>query len=91
VVARLRRGYIGAYVTTGTFTDSAQQELVDDEYPILLVNGLRLAQETRLLAAESHGDDLSALLAEVLNSHPASVTHRRPEEILTIDGLMTSM
>jgi hypothetical protein len=44
VVARLQRGWIGAFVTTGSFSRAAQLELAQDRYPIILVNGLRLAK-----------------------------------------------
>lgn len=44
-VARLKRGWIGVVVTTGTFSVKAQQEVLADQYPLLLVNGTRLAQE----------------------------------------------
>ena len=46
-VARLRRGWIGVVVTTGTFSVSAQRELLSDQYPVVLINGTRLAQEIR--------------------------------------------
>lgn len=49
VVARLRRGWIGTYVTTSWFTDSAQREMHTDEYPIVLIPGLRVAQATEEL------------------------------------------
>jgi hypothetical protein len=49
VVARLRRGWIGAYVTTSYYTDSAQKELIIDDYPIVLLHGWRLAQATEQL------------------------------------------
>ena len=38
-VARLRRGWIGCYVTTGTFSTHTQREVADDRYPLLLVPG----------------------------------------------------
>jgi Restriction endonuclease AspBHI N-terminal/Restriction endonuclease len=44
-VARLRRGWLGVYVTTSYFSTSAQTEVVQDRYPLLLVNGFRLATE----------------------------------------------
>lgn len=47
VVARLQRGWIGIFITTGTFSQSAQKELFDDKYPIVLVNGKRLTQEIK--------------------------------------------
>ena len=44
-VARLKRGWIGVMVTTGTFSIKAQQEALTDQYPLILINGPRLAQE----------------------------------------------
>ena len=46
-VARLKRGWIGVVVTTGTFSVKAQQEVLADQYPLVLINGVRLAQELR--------------------------------------------
>ena len=46
-VARLRRGWIGVVVTTGTFSVRAQQELLADQYPLVLIDGSRVAQEVR--------------------------------------------
>ncbi len=53
VVARLRRGWVGSYVTTSFFTEVAQREMVADEYPIVLIPGRRVAQ-----AAEELRDTL---------------------------------
>lgn len=44
VTARLQRGWLGVFVTTGTFTKQAQVELDVDGYPIVLINGQQLAQ-----------------------------------------------
>src|SRR5262249_37072376 len=49
LVARLQRGWFGVFVTTGVFSASAQQELHEDRYPVLLINGTRLARELRTL------------------------------------------
>ena len=46
-VARLKRGWIGVVVTTGTFSVKAQQELLSDQYPLVLIDGTRIAQEIR--------------------------------------------
>jgi hypothetical protein len=43
VAARLQRGYIGIYITTGTFTIPTQTEVAIDGYPIVLINGRQLA------------------------------------------------
>lgn len=45
VVARLQRGWLGVFVTTAVFSDQSQLELIEDKYPIVLINGRRLAQE----------------------------------------------
>jgi hypothetical protein len=44
VVARLQRGWIGAFVTTSYFSRAAQLELREDKYPLILINGQRLAR-----------------------------------------------
>ena len=44
-VARLKRGWIGAVVTTGTCSVKAQREASIDQYPLILINGARLAME----------------------------------------------
>lgn len=52
LVARLRRGWVGSFVTTGSFTEPAQGEVIVDGYPLLLVPGRIVAQEVRKLATE---------------------------------------
>jgi hypothetical protein len=61
VVARLRRGWIGSYVTTSFFTEVAQRELVADEYPIILIPGRRVA-----LAVETMRDSLGFATVDIL-------------------------
>ncbi|MFF8764457.1 restriction endonuclease [Nocardiopsis dassonvillei] len=82
VVARLRRGWIGVYVTTGAYSVQAQMEMVEDQYPISLVNGMTLVDELRKMARDDHGGDLIACIDSILLGHSAVVTNRRPEEIL---------
>lgn len=83
VVARLRRGWIGVYVTTGTFTEQAQVEIVDDEYPVVLIPGRVLADAVRKLAEQSFQGDVDRLLASALEEYPQAVLQRRPEEIVS--------
>ncbi|MHB9858568.1 restriction endonuclease [Streptomyces sp. YIM S03343] len=82
VVARLHRGWIGVYVTTGSYSEAAQLEMVEDQYPIVLINGRTLVEELRSMARDDHGGDLSACIDQVLNGQETAVTNRRPEEIL---------
>jgi hypothetical protein len=80
-VARLRRGWIGVYVTTSFFSDRTQQEVLQDRYPILLINGRRLAEEVRT-AIIDRGDDFSALLAEIAVTHGSIVDISDPDQVL---------
>lgn len=84
VVARLRRGWIGAFVTTGVFTDRAQRELIEDEYPVLLIDGIRVAEEVQkeLLSADV---DFDRFLDRETRWYESHVSHLRPESILGQD------
>ncbi|WP_422771117.1 restriction endonuclease [Plantactinospora sp. WMMC1484] len=83
VVARLRRGWIGVFVTTGTFSRQAQIEVIDDQYPLVLVGGRTLVEQVLRMAAADYDGDLDALLRSVDTGYEAAVAHRRPEEILS--------
>jgi len=81
-VARLRRGWIGAYVTLGAFSVPVQCEVIDDEYPILLVPGERVAREVLELALETGSDDVGSYLERLDLDYDASISDRRPEQVL---------
>jgi Restriction endonuclease AspBHI N-terminal/Restriction endonuclease len=81
-VARLRRGWLGVFVTTGFFSLPAQREALDDQYPLVLIHGLRVAEEVLRLAFERHGADVTALLEAVDATYQDRLQLRRPEEIL---------
>lgn len=51
-VARLRRGWMGAYVTTSYFSASTQEEILEDKYPILLIDGRTVAEELEAFLIE---------------------------------------
>jgi hypothetical protein len=61
LVARLQRGWLGAFVTTGWFTIAAQRELLADRYPVLLINGRRVA-EALLTSSKRQGAAVAAIL-----------------------------
>jgi hypothetical protein len=83
VVARLRRGWIGVYVTTGSFSRQAQVEIIDDQYPLVLIAGRTLAATVRRMAQANYGGDLGAFLESTANQYAGAVTHRRPEEVIS--------
>jgi hypothetical protein len=81
-VARLRRGWLGAYVTTSFFSPALQLEIFQDQYPVMLVNGGRLADEvTRMRRAGGFGST-EDFLNYVDSDYDAQVSARHPEEIL---------
>jgi hypothetical protein len=86
LVSRLRRGWVGVYVTTSFFSDPVQQEVIEDRCPIMMVNGKRVAQETRKMARES-GLELLDYLKIVdgeyrEKSSGADVLRLDPEQVL---------
>lgn len=83
-VARLRRGWIGAYVTTSFFSRRVQEEVFEDQYPILLVNGYRLASEVMAMAHEEGYINVESYLEALDSTYPSAVGGRKPEEILTL-------
>jgi hypothetical protein len=54
---------------------------LEDRYPILLINGRRLAEEVRT-AIIDRGDDVPALLAEIAATHGAIVDISDPDQVL---------
>lgn len=81
-VARLRRGWIGAYVTTSFFSEAVQREVLEDKYPIILVNGLRLAAEIDAAMHESGISVVTSFLDSIDATYEEQVMDRQPEELL---------
>ncbi len=84
-VARLKRGWIGAYVTTATFSDNSQIEMLEDQFPLLTVNGYELARETLILQEESGTSSVIEFLDQLDKSYTDILHDRRPEDILSDD------
>lgn len=82
-VARLKRGWIGAFVTTSFFSSSNQREMSEDKFPLISVNGLELAKEVLKLTESSGKSSVLELLEELKEMYPDSVDKKRPEDILS--------
>jgi hypothetical protein len=82
LVARLRRGWLGVFVTTGSFSRQAQVEIIDDQYPVILVPGRALLMHVRRIAASQNDGAVGDLLAQVAAEYEEKVLYRRPEEVL---------
>jgi len=68
VAARLKRGWLGIFVTTGSFNNAAQAELFADKYPIILVNGQVLAREV-LKIMNIEGTTLKEFLDDITSKY----------------------
>jgi hypothetical protein len=83
-VARLKRGWIGAYVTTSYFSENSQKEIIEDEYPLIKINGLVLAQHAIRLRDAAGKKTLKEYLQSIDLEYPHRIQQRRPEDILWI-------
>lgn len=81
-VARLRRGWIGAYVTTSFFSKPVQAEVIDDEYPIMLLGGRQVASTVEKIMFELGANKVEAFLGELDKQYDDRVRFRQPSEIL---------
>jgi hypothetical protein len=81
-VARLRRGWIGVYVTTSYFSEAVQREVIDDKYPILLINGLCISRQIISMMHEQGIKDIKQYLKTIDIQYELMLSLRQPEEIL---------
>jgi hypothetical protein len=80
-VARLDRGWVGAFVTTGYFSDQAQREVVADRFPLLMLNG-RHVGETVVKESALRGLTVADYIAAVDAEYDGRLSNRLPAEIL---------
>ena|GEM_PF-7033108 len=64
------------------FTEVVQREVLEDKYPIILINGLKVAQFVLQLAHKRGLPSVEALLREVDSQYERLVMQRGAEEIL---------
>jgi hypothetical protein len=82
-VARLRRGWIGCYVTTGTFSPNNQQEVVEDRYPLILVPGAKVAEAVRTITIRD-GISVQEFLRRIDATYEERLRDRDPEQVLVL-------
>lgn len=81
LVARLRRGWFGVYVTTSYFSLPVQREVALDHYPVMLISGRIIAEEAILIAAQKGITDIKELLDDVDTRYESMIRNRDPETI----------
>jgi hypothetical protein len=72
---------VGAFVTTGYFSDQAQREVVADRFPLLMLNG-RHVGETVVKEAALRGLTVADYISAVDAEYDARLSSRLPAEIL---------
>jgi hypothetical protein len=82
-VARLRRGWLGVYVTTSFFSPQTQREVIEDRYPIVLINGKRVGEEVHKMTVEEGGVSVKAFLRKFEAEEDDLLTIADPEDLLT--------
>jgi len=78
LVARLRRGEYGLFVTTSYFTEQAQKEVLADSYPIHLIAGAELVKMLRYLNLAEGSEIREAWLDSVLTNRSSGRSAARP-------------
>ena len=78
-VARLKRGWFGVYVTTSYFSKNVQLEVMDDQYPIMLICGKKVAETVEKILFKS-GMTLNAFLQSLEDDYHSE--NKRPDDIL---------
>lgn len=82
-VARLRRGWLGVYVTTSFFSVPIQREVIEDRYPIVLINGKRVGEEVHKMTVEAGGVSVKQLLDDFEETRLSMAEIQDPEDVLT--------
>jgi hypothetical protein len=81
-VARLKRGWVGVFVTTSYFSEPVQREVIEDEYPVLLVSGITVAEVAYQLMEQNGFDEIHLYLDMLDAEFEGLKARRRPEEVL---------
>jgi hypothetical protein len=80
-VARLDRGWVGSFVTTGYFSEQAQREVVSDRFPLLMLNG-RHVGETVVKESSLRGMTVPDYIQAIDADYESRLSSRLPAEIL---------
>lgn len=81
-VSRLDRGWVGAFVTTGFFSEQAQREVLTDRFPLLMLNGNHVGEAVVKEAALS-GQSVANYIQAVDSDYDNRLSGRLPIEVLS--------
>lgn len=83
-IAKLKRNYIGVIVTNSFFSKQTQEEILEDQYPLIMINGSRIAQLVNKYILDS-SNDLSILenyLEMIDSQYNDYKSNIRPDDII---------
>jgi len=86
----LKRGWIGVYVTTSYFSEAVQREVLEDKYPIMLINGVTLAKSIDKIMNQDGYAEVEDFLDKIDSKYEEQVKSRQPEELL-LENLRTDL
>ena len=75
-------GWLGVYVTTSYFSRPVQLEILEDKYPLLLINGKQLAKEVNEIVHDQGYKNVEEYLKKIDVEYDGDVQNKDPEEIL---------
>ncbi len=83
-IAKLKRNYIGVIVTNSTFSTQTQEEILEDQYPLIMLNGNKIAQLTNKYILDSSNDlkklkDYLVHIDELYSDYRSNI---RPDDII---------
>ena len=70
------------FVTTSYFSDKVQIEILEDKYPLLLINGKKLAEMVNEIVFEQGFKNVEEYLRKIDSEYEGVIQYRDPEEIL---------
>ena len=68
--------------TTSYFSDKVQIEILEDKYPLLLINGKKLAEVVNKIVFNQGYKNVRDYLKKVDLEYEGAIKYRDPEEIL---------
>lgn len=83
-IAKLKRNYIGVFVTNSVFSEQTQEEILEDQYPLIMINGNKIAQLTNKYILDSSNDlnKLKEYLDQLDKQYDDYKSNIRPDDII---------
>ena len=83
-IAKLKRNYVGVFVTNSIFSQQTQEEILEDQYPLIMINGNKIAELTNKYILDSSKDlnKLQEYLDNLDEQYESYKSNIRPDDII---------